>query len=69
MRTRRGGMRNRLPTIPPIARWNAFGEYSLAALSHRAGVLDWKAPMPAAAKYAITYLFVQAEFGCAARSR
>ncbi len=41
----------------------AFGEYGLAALSHRAGVLDWPAPMPAAAKYAITYLFVQAEFG------
>ena len=41
----------------------AFGDYGLAALSHRAGVLDWDAPMPAAAKYAITYLFVQAEFG------
>jgi len=41
----------------------AFGEYGLAALSHRGGVLDWPAPMPAAAKYAITYLFVQAEFG------
>ena len=41
----------------------AFGEYGLAALSHRAGVLGWPAPMPAAAKYAITYLFVQAEFG------
>ena len=41
----------------------AFGDYGLAALSHRAGVLDWPAPMPAAAKYALTYLFVQAEFG------
>ena len=41
----------------------AFGDYGLAALSHRAGVLDWPAPMPPAAKYALTYLFVQAEFG------
>jgi alkylation response protein AidB-like acyl-CoA dehydrogenase len=41
----------------------AFGDYGLAALSHRAGVLGWNAPMPAAAKYVITYLFVQAEFG------
>ena len=41
----------------------AFGDYGLAALSHRPGVLGWPEPMPAAAKYAITYLFVQAEFG------
>lgn len=41
----------------------AFGEYGLAALSHRAGVLGWPAPMPPAAKYLLTYLFVQAEFG------
>jgi acyl-CoA dehydrogenase len=41
----------------------AFSEFGLAALSHRAGVLGWNAPMPAAAKYALSYLFVQAEFG------
>lgn len=41
----------------------AFGEYGLAALSHRGGVLGWDEPMPPAAKYLITYLFVQAEFG------
>ncbi len=41
----------------------AFGRYGLAAMSHRAGVFDWPAPLPAAAKYALTYLFVQAEFG------
>ena len=41
----------------------AFSEYGLAAMSHRGGVLDWDAPLPAAAKYALTYLFVQAEFG------
>jgi alkylation response protein AidB-like acyl-CoA dehydrogenase len=41
----------------------AFGEYGLAALSHRDGVLGWPAPMPPVAKYLLTYLFVQAEFG------
>ncbi|RKK02151.1 DNA alkylation response protein [Pseudoroseomonas wenyumeiae] len=41
----------------------AFGEFGLAALSHRGGVLGWDAPMPPAAKYLLTYLFVQAEFG------
>ena len=41
----------------------AFAEYGLAAMSHRGGVLGWPAPMPPAAKYALTYLFVQAEFG------
>lgn len=41
----------------------AFSEYGLAALSHRGGVLGWPSPMPAAAKYALSYLFVQAEFG------
>src|SRR5690625_4879860 len=32
-------------------------------MSHRGGVLGWSEPMPPAAKYALTYLFVQAEFG------
>ena len=41
----------------------AFGEFGLAALSHRGGVLGWPAPMPPAAKYLLTYLFAQAEFG------
>jgi len=41
----------------------AFGEFGLAAMSHRAGVLGWHSPMPATVKYALTYLFVQAEFG------
>ncbi|GCL65835.1 acyl-CoA dehydrogenase family protein [Pseudaquabacterium pictum] len=41
----------------------AFSELGLAAMSHRGGVLGWPDPMPAAAKYALTYLFVQAEFG------
>ncbi len=41
----------------------AFAEFGLAAMSHRGGVLGWPEPMPPAAKYALTYLFVQAEFG------
>lgn len=41
----------------------AFAEFGLAAASHRSGVLGWDKPMPPAAKYALTYLFVQAEFG------
>ncbi len=41
----------------------AFGKFGLAAMSHRGGVLGWKEPMPPAAKYALTYLYVQAEFG------
>ncbi|MBV8272330.1 MAG: acyl-CoA dehydrogenase family protein [Cupriavidus sp.] len=41
----------------------AFSEFGLAAASHRDGVLGWDKPMPPAAKYALTYLFVQAEFG------
>ncbi len=41
----------------------AFSTFGLAAMSHRAGVFGWPAPMPPAAKYALTYLLVQAEFG------
>lgn len=41
----------------------AFAEFGLAAASHRGGVLGWDKPMTPAAKYALTYLFVQAEFG------
>ena len=43
--------------------WIAFGEFGLAAMSHRGGVLGWPDPLPPAAKYAFTYLFAQAEFG------
>lgn len=41
----------------------AYSEFGLAAMSHRGGVLGWPTAMPVAAKYALTYLFVQAEFG------
>lgn len=41
----------------------AFIDLGLHAMSHRAGVLGWPAPMPPIAKYGFQYLFVQAEFG------
>ena len=41
----------------------AFGQYGIAALSHRGGVLGWPDPMPPIAKYLLVYLFSQAEFG------
>ncbi len=64
-RSRRGEDDQRIAYHPAYRELEqvAFGEYGLAALSHRGGVLGWPAPMPPAAKYAITHLFVQAEFG------
>ena len=64
-RTRRGEDRQSIQYHPAYRTMErlAFGEFGLAALSHRAGVLGWPAPMPPAAKYLITYLFAQAEFG------
>jgi len=50
------------PAYVELERW-AYSEFGLAAMSHRSGVLGWPEPMPPAAKYALTYLFVQAEFG------
>ena len=41
----------------------AFNEFGIAALSHKPGVLGWPETMPPIAKYLLTYLFVQAEFG------
>lgn len=41
----------------------AYGEFSLATMSHREGALGWEGKLPPLAKYALTYLFVQAEFG------
>ena len=41
----------------------AFSQYGLAAMSHRGGVLGWAQPLPPVAKYALSYLYVQAEFG------
>jgi len=41
----------------------AFGEFGLAAMSHRGGVFGRPEKLPPLAKYALVYLFVQAEFG------
>jgi alkylation response protein AidB-like acyl-CoA dehydrogenase len=64
-RTRRGEDAQSIEYHPAYRRMEgvAFGEYGLAALSHRGGVLGWPEAMPPAAKYLLTYLLVQAEFG------
>ncbi len=64
-RTRAGEDRQWIEKHPAYRRLEevAFGEYGLAAMSHRGGVLDWPEPLPPIAKYALTYLYVQAEFG------
>ena len=41
----------------------AFGDFQFHAMTHRAGALGMDRPLPAVAKYALQYLFVQAEFG------
>jgi alkylation response protein AidB-like acyl-CoA dehydrogenase len=65
VRDRRGNDESRIHKHPAYVELEraAFCDFGLAALSHRAGVLGWSEPMPPAAKYALTYLFVQAEFG------
>jgi alkylation response protein AidB-like acyl-CoA dehydrogenase len=64
-RTRTGEDRQWIEKHPAYRRLEevAFGEYGLAAMSHRGGVLGWPEPLPPIAKYALTYLYVQAEFG------
>ena len=64
-RTRSGADAQRIVKHPAYVEMEriAFSQYGLAAMSHRAGVFGWDAPWPPAAKYALTYLFVQAEFG------
>ena len=41
----------------------AFERFALAAASHRPGLHGFEGPVPHAVKYAMTYLFAQAEFG------
>ncbi|MCU0944743.1 MAG: acyl-CoA dehydrogenase family protein [Rubritepida sp.] len=64
-RTRRGEDAQSITYHPAYREMErlAFGEFGLAAMSHRAGVFGWPAPLPPAAKYALTFLFAQAEFG------
>ena len=50
------------PAYEELERY-AFGEFGLAAMSHRAGVFGAETKLPPMVKYARVYLFVQAEFG------
>ncbi len=40
-----------------------FARFGFAAMSHRPGVLGWPGTVPHVVKYALSYVFVQAEFG------
>jgi acyl-CoA dehydrogenase len=40
-----------------------FCRFGLAALTNRGGVLGWEAPTPQVVKYALSYVFTQAEYG------
>jgi len=50
------------PAYEELERY-AFGVFGLAAMSHRAGVFGADDKLPPMVKYALVYLFVQAEFG------
>jgi acyl-CoA dehydrogenase len=65
VRTRRGIDESRVLKHPDYVAMErlAYADFGLAAMSHRGGVFGWPTAMPPAAKYALTYLFVQAEFG------
>jgi alkylation response protein AidB-like acyl-CoA dehydrogenase len=41
----------------------AFGQFGLAAMAHRPGILGWPGRAPQVVKYALSYLFAQSEFG------
>jgi acyl-CoA dehydrogenase len=41
----------------------AFSRFGLAAMSHGSGVVGWPGTAPHVLKYALSYLFAQAEFG------
>jgi len=64
-RSRTGAHQQRILKHPAYVQMEriAFGEFGLAVMSHRAGVLGWQEKFPPLVKYALTYLFVQAEFG------
>ncbi len=64
-RTRHGAPADRVvkhPDYVELERY-AFGEFGLAAMSHRGGVFGEAEQLPPLVKYGLVYLFVQAEFG------
>lgn len=64
-RTRAGVDRQRIVKHPAYEELEriAYGEFGLQAISHRDDMLGWRGKMPPIVKYALTYLFVQSEFG------
>jgi len=64
-RTRAGEDRQRIIKHPAYEELEriAYGQFGLQAISHRDDMLGWKGKMPPIVKYALTYLFVQSEFG------
>jgi len=65
MRSRTGSDRQSIIKHPAYSEMEqlAFGDFAMAALSHRADLPGWPGPCPPLVKYLFTYLFVQAEFG------
>src|SRR5690349_17071344 len=65
LRTRTGIYQQKIDKHPAYVEMErlALSEFGLAAMSHREDTLGWKGMMPPLVKYALTYLFVQAEFG------
>ncbi|MCB1739984.1 MAG: acyl-CoA dehydrogenase family protein [Gammaproteobacteria bacterium] len=65
IRARNGADEERVHKHPDYQRLEhyAFGEFGLAAMSHRAGVFGADDKQPPLVKYALVFLFAQAEFG------
>ena len=65
MRSRSGKEVQRIVKHPAYVEMEkvAYQQFGLAAISHREDMLGWKGKMPPIVKYALTYLFVQSEFG------
>ena len=65
MRSRAGKEVQRIVKHPAYVEMEkiAYQQFGLAAISHREDMLGWKGKMPPIVKYALTYLFVQSEFG------
>jgi len=64
-RTRTGLDEQRIVKHPAYVEMErlALSEFGLGAMSHRSETLGWHGAMPPTVKYALTFLFVQAEFG------
>lgn len=65
IRARNGAEEERIvkhPAFEELERY-AFSEFGLAAMSHRGGVFGSADKLPPVVKYALVFLFVQAEFG------